>query len=68
MPSTMPLAAGPVETNIDGIDGVLYIGPDRAGGMLEVITVEDTDTSAICRESRTHEHLPEANQARQGHR
>lgn len=41
------LAAGPVETTIDGIDGVLYIGPDRAGGMLEVITVEDTDDGEV---------------------
>jgi hypothetical protein len=35
------VAAGPVETNVDQIDGVLYIGPDRTGRMLEVITVDD---------------------------
>jgi hypothetical protein len=41
------LAAGPVETNVESIDGVLYIGPDRDGGMLEVITVEDTDDGEV---------------------
>jgi hypothetical protein len=41
------VAAGPVETNVDQIDGVLYIGPDRTGRMLEVITVEDIDDGEV---------------------
>ena len=41
------VAAGPVETNVDQIDGVLYIGPDRKGGMLEVITVDDVDDGEV---------------------
>ena len=35
------VAAGPVEANVDQIDGVLYIGPDRTGRMLEVTTVDE---------------------------
>jgi hypothetical protein len=34
-------AIGNSGTNLDQIDGVLYIGPDRTGRMLEVITVAD---------------------------
>jgi hypothetical protein len=41
------MAAGPVETNVDQIDGVLYIGPDRAGRMLEVVTVEDIEDGEV---------------------
>jgi len=41
------VAAGPVETNVDQIDGVLYIGPDRRGRMLEVITVDDLDDGEV---------------------
>jgi hypothetical protein len=41
------VAAGPVETNVDQIDGVLYIGPDRTGRMLEVITVDDIDDGEV---------------------
>jgi len=41
------VAAGPVETNVDHIDGVRYIGPDRTGRMLEVITVDDLDDGEI---------------------
>lgn len=41
------VAAGPVETNVDQIDGVLYIGPDRTGRMLEVITVEDIEDGEV---------------------
>ena len=35
------VAAGPVETNVDQIDGLLYIGPDRTGRMLEAIAIDD---------------------------
>jgi hypothetical protein len=41
------VAAGPVETNVDQIDGGLYICPDRTGRMLEVITVEDIDDGDV---------------------
>jgi hypothetical protein len=41
------VAAGPVETNVDQIVGVLYIGPDRTGRMLEVITVDDVDDGEV---------------------
>lgn len=41
------MAAGPVETNVDQIDGVLYIGPDRAGRMLEVVTVDDVKDGEV---------------------
>ncbi len=41
------VAAGPVETNVDHIVGVLYIGPDRTGRMLEVITVDDVDDGEV---------------------
>jgi hypothetical protein len=41
------VAAGPVKTNVDQIDGVLYIGPDRTGRMLEVITVNDLDDGEV---------------------
>lgn len=41
------MAAGPVETNVDQIDGVLFIGPDRTGRMVEVITVEDIDGDEV---------------------
>jgi hypothetical protein len=37
------VAAGPIETNVDQIVGVLYIEPDRTGRMLEVITIDDVD-------------------------
>lgn len=41
------VAAGPVETNVDQIHGVLYIGPDRTGRRLEVITVDDVDDGKV---------------------
>ena len=41
------VAAGPVETNVDEIDGVLYVGPDHTGRMLEVITVDDIDDGEV---------------------
>lgn len=41
------VASGPVETNVDQIVGVLYIGPDRAGRMMEVITVDDVDDGEV---------------------
>ena len=41
------VAVGPVETNVDHIDGALYIGPDRTGRMLEVITVDDLDDGEV---------------------
>ena len=41
------VAVGPVETNIDQIVGVRYIGPDRTGRMLEVITVDDLDDGEV---------------------
>jgi len=41
------VAAGPVETNVDLIDGVLHLGPDRTGRMLEVITVDDLDDGEV---------------------
>ena len=34
-------AAGFVVTNVDQLVGMRYIGPDRTGRMLEVITVDD---------------------------
>jgi len=57
------LAAGPVETNVDLIDGVLYIGPDRTGRMLEVISVDDIEDGEVAihamRLRRTYErYLP----------
>ncbi len=41
------VASGPVETNVNQILGVLYIGPDRAGRMLEIITVDDIDDGEV---------------------
>ena len=41
------VAAGPVETTVDQIVGVPYIRPDRAGRMLEVITVDDIDDGEV---------------------
>ncbi|MCA1807347.1 MAG: hypothetical protein LC687_05810 [Actinobacteria bacterium] len=41
------VATGPVETNVDQILGVLYIGPDRTGRMLEIITVDDIDDGEV---------------------
>jgi hypothetical protein len=46
------VAAGPVETNIDQIVGVLYIGPDRKGRILEVITVDDVDDGEVAIHAR----------------
>lgn len=45
--STTPWQPAEVETNVDQIDGVLLIGPDRTGRMLEVITVEDIDDGEV---------------------
>ncbi len=54
------VAAGPVETNVDQIDGVIYIGPDRTGRLLEVITVDDVDDGEVAIHAmklrRTYEH------------
>lgn len=41
------VAAGPVGTNVDLIDGVLSIGPDRTGRMPEVITVDDLEDGDV---------------------
>ena len=41
------VAVGPVETNVYQRVGVLYIGPDRTGRMLEVITVDDVDDGEV---------------------
>jgi len=41
------VAAGRGGTNVDQIVGVLYIGPDRSGRMLEVITVDDVDDGEV---------------------
>ena len=41
------MATGPVDINVDRLMGVLYIGPDRTGGMLEVITVDDVDDGEV---------------------
>ena len=41
------VAAGPVETNVEQIDGMIYIGPDRTGRLLEVITVDDVDDGEV---------------------
>jgi hypothetical protein len=41
------VAADPVETNVDQIAGVLCIGPDRTGRMLEVITVDDVGDGEV---------------------
>ena len=30
-----------IETHVDGIDGILWVGLDRHGRMLEVLTIED---------------------------
>lgn len=41
------VATGPVETNVNHIPGVLYIGPDRMGRMLEIITVDDIENGEV---------------------